>query len=605
MGLGEVTRAGVLAAVHECRGSGRGAFRRQHGFGQATAYELVVDGDRYDSKAIVGVAHLYSTGKLLSAGDFNEGVNTVARRLRDLGFNVRAGTTAVPSDGERKAAPQMVLQPRGGARERGPQNFAKSVRQGIPLGDVAHVLGDRAEALNSLYPDGVARLWGATPSAERNNEKVRALRGRRVGDDVFFYTENHFFARATILDLFDSPLLAKEIWGTKQDGSTWEHIMALGEVEEFSTPVLAGPVLQLLNAPQVLRMLTLRSAEDYRRVIQMLPHKPEPGLPRPPIPVPAKPARLTQGELWRRLRSLNTHRRAESGIRSRHQPLSLLWAISRIATGKPRLAPWSVFRSEVGPLLSEFGLPGSKATPEYPFWHLKNSGLWEVHGATSEDGPMPQVGMFNTVQPVAGLTHASAELLRDPPTRLEAVVSLCGKYLGDTDHRELLNRLGISGYTTAGGLFDGDGEESDQEAAANERATGPAARRDSTVSRLVRDTAIARKVKDLHGNACQVCNARLQYKRKPYSEAAHIRGLGSPHDGPDELANLLCLCPNHHVSFDGLEIYVDVDGTVKETHSGKTLGKLQSRDGHQVDRAYLQYHRILCELNRLTSRQRQ
>ncbi|MFF7329019.1 HNH endonuclease [Streptomyces sp. NPDC008150] len=602
MGLGEVTRAGVLAAVHECQCLGREAFRRRHGFGQATTYELVMDGDRYDSKAVVGVAHLYSAGKLLSAGDFSGGAHTVARRLRDLGFTVHTGATTVTSDGERKAAPQMVLQPRGGPRERGPQNFAKSVRQGIRLADVAHVLGDHAEVLNSLYPGGVARLWGATPTTERNNEKVRALRGRRVGDDVFFYTEKNFFARATILDLFDSPLLAKEIWGTKQDGSTWEHIMALGEVEEFSTPVLAGPILQLLNAPQVLRMLTLRSAEDYRRVVHLLPRKPGPGLPRPLNPVPPEPARLTRRELLRRLRSLNTHRRAESGTPSRHQPLSLLWAISRITAGKPRLAPWSVFRSEVGPLLSEFGLPGSKTTPEYPFWHLKNSGLWEVHGATSDDGPMPQVGMFNTVQPVAGLTHASAELLRDPPTRLEAVVSLCGTYLADIDQRGLLNSLGLAGYATADGLFDGDEEESDKEAGDSERAAGPAARRDFTVSRPVRDPAIVRKVKDLHGNACQICNAQLQYKRKPYSEAAHIRGLGSPHDGPDELANLLCLCPNHHVSFDGLEIYVDVDGTVKETHSDKTLGKLQSRDGHQVDRAYLQYHRTLCELNRLTSR---
>ncbi|TJZ42306.1 hypothetical protein FCH28_35515 [Streptomyces piniterrae] len=35
-----------------------------------------------------------------------------------------------------------------------------------------------------------------------------------------------------------------------------------------------------------------------------------------------------------------------------------------------------------------------------------------------------------------------------------------------------------------------------------------------------------------------------------YSEAAHIQALGKPHDGPDTIGNVLCLCPNCHVLFD-------------------------------------------------------
>ncbi|WP_406603762.1 HNH endonuclease [Neolewinella aquimaris] len=26
--------------------------------------------------------------------------------------------------------------------------------------------------------------------------------------------------------------------------------------------------------------------------------------------------------------------------------------------------------------------------------------------------------------------------------------------------------------------------------------------------------------------------------------------LGAPHNGPEDLSNLLCLCPNYHVKFD-------------------------------------------------------
>jgi putative restriction endonuclease len=598
MGLGDITRAGVLAAVDECQRLGRETFRRRYGFGQATTYELVLDGHCYDSKAIAGVAHLYSTGNLLSADGFSGGARTVAHRLRVLGFTVTDGNAA--TGGPQQVVPQIVLQPRGGARDRGPQNFAKSVRQGIQIADIKDALGEQADALTALYPDGIARLWGSTPTTQVNNEKVRALRDRRVGDDVLFYAENHFFARARILHLFNSQPVAWEVWGTDEENATWEHIMALGEVEEFSTRVLAAPILRRLNVRAPLRSLTLRPAEDYRRVGQLLPEKAHLADPQPLTPLAAPSPQPTATDLQDRIGSLNTHRGSRNNGASRDQPLALLWAISRVAAGKPRLAPWSTFRAEISPLLSEFELPGSEVTPEYPFWHLQGSGLWEVHGIAPDAGPAPQVGILTATQPVAGLTHASAELLQTPLTRLEAVVKLCSTYLDGVDQRELLSRVGLAGYTTADGLLDGDEGYGGRDAADAEGTTGPTARRESTSSRLVRNAALATQVKELHGHACQVCETRLQYKRKPYSEAAHIRGLGSPHDGPDELPNLLCLCPNHHVLFDGLEIYIDVDGIVKRTHGGGSVGSLRRHADHQIDETYLQYHRTLCELNMLT-----
>ncbi|WP_235034475.1 HNH endonuclease [Streptomyces sp. NBC_00080] len=599
MGLGDITRAGVLAAVAECQGLGRETFRRRYGFGRALTYVLVVDGDSYDSKAIAGVAHLYSVGALLSADDFSGGARTVAHRLRALGFTVEDGSTA--ADRPPQAEPQILLQPRGGARLRGAQNFAKSVHQGIRISDIQDVLGDQATTLNALYPDGIARLWGATPTAQDNNEKSRALRDRRVGDDVYFYTANHFFARARILHLFTSSPVARRVWGVDSDNATWEHIMALGDVEEFPTPVLAAPVLRQMNVPAPLWSLTLRSPESYRSVLPLLPAKSRPVVPSPltPSSATATADQLTAEGLLERLGSLRTHRQPGSKTPSRHQPLALLWAISRISADRPRLTPWALFRTEVSPLLAEFGLPGSKVTPEYPFWHLRGSDLWEVHGMERDAGTAPGTGALDTHQPVAGLTHTSAELLRDPLIRLQAVIKLCSTYFDGVDQRELLNRVGLSGYATADGLVDEDEDADGQEgAAATERATGPTARRTRTSSQLVRDAAITTRVKELHGHACQICETRLQYKRRPYSEAAHIRGLGTPHNGPDELPNLLCLCPNHHVLFDGLEIYVDVDGVVKRTHGGKSVGRLRQHDSHHIDEAHLEYHRTLCDLNR-------
>ncbi len=559
-----------------------------------------MDGRSYDSKAIAGVAHLYSVGELLSADDFSGGARTVAHRLRSLGFIVRDGATG--TDGPEPVAPQMVLQPRGGARDRGPQNFVKSVRRGIRIADIESALRDQTDVLSALYPDGIARLWGSTPTTQVNNEKVRALRRRRVGDHVFFYAENHFIARARILHLFSSSSVARAVWGTDEDSATWEHIMALGDVEEFPARVPAAPILRRLNVPAPLRSLTLRSSDDYRRVSPLLPVRHQPLLPSSSAQLRAAPPRLSATDLMDRIGALGTRRPAPGRVQGYHQPLALLWAISRIAAGKPRLTSWSVFRTEVGSLLADLGLPDSQITPNLPFWQLQDSGLWEVHGTPGDADAMPQAEVLDAAQPVAGLTHDSAGLLQDPLTRLEAVVKLCRTHFDGIGQRALLSRVGLTGYTTADGVFEEDEDDHDQRPGDEERMSGPTARRDVTSSRLVRNAAIAAQVKELHGHACQVCETRLQYKRRPYSEAAHIRGLGSPHDGPDELPNLLCLCPNHHVLFDGLEIYIDVDGYVRRTHGGDSLGRLRRHAGHQIDEAYLHYHRTLCELNSLTKK---
>ncbi|MGA5327622.1 YDG/SRA domain-containing protein [Streptomyces griseoincarnatus] len=54
------------------------------------------------------------------------------------------------------------------------------------------------------------------------------------------------------------------------------------------------------------------------------------------------------------------------------------------------------------------------------------------------------------------------------------------------------------------------------------------------VRRLIRDTAAAQRIKHLHGGECQLCGLRLLGPDgRPYSEGAHIRPLGKPHNGPD------------------------------------------------------------------------
>lgn len=303
--------------------------------------------------------------------------------------------------------------------------------------------------------------------------------------------------------------------------------------------------------------------------------------------------------LLERLRKLKVSRGPGNPMPSRHQPLSLLWAISREADEWPRMTPWPQFRDEVGPLLIEFGLPNAKATPEYPFWHLRGSGLWEVRGIPTELAhKMPNASVLNTHHPQAGFKEEAAVLLRDPVIRLGAIATICETYLEDVDRQALFERTGLSGYTTAGDLLcPSEDESGGADVDEHGRATGPAPRRDTTRSVIVRDEALARKVKELEGDRCQICDTALRYLNRPYSQAAHVRGLGKPHHGPDELQNLLCLCANCHVLFDGLEIYVDSDGLVRGTRGGREPRPLRRDPRHPMDEAHIGYHRDLCNLN--------
>ena len=114
----------------------------------------------------------------------------------------------------------------------------------------------------------------------------------------------------------------------------------------------------------------------------------------------------------------------------------------------------------------------------------------------------------------------------------------------------------------------------------------------TTVQRIVRSTAVAEGVKRAHDYICQVCGSTIELPNGArYAEAAHVRPLGLPDNGPDVGSNVLCLCPNDHVRFDEGALYVDAQGNVVDASSGLTLGPLRTAVGHTLDPAQLAYHR--------------
>lgn len=108
-----------------------------------------------------------------------------------------------------------------------------------------------------------------------------------------------------------------------------------------------------------------------------------------------------------------------------------------------------------------------------------------------------------------------------------------------------------------------------------------------TVLRIVRDTKLAHDIKHLYNHKCQVCDVAIPTKNGFYSEGAHIKPLGKPHNGDDSLANLICLCPNHHVMFDKGSFSISDNYKLLGVESGE----LTVHPKHKIEKENLNYHR--------------
>lgn len=103
-----------------------------------------------------------------------------------------------------------------------------------------------------------------------------------------------------------------------------------------------------------------------------------------------------------------------------------------------------------------------------------------------------------------------------------------------------------------------------------------AERKEVTTTRVVRDTDLVSKLKTLYENKCQICSYSIDLGSRYYSEGHHIQPLGTPHHGPDNINNIIIVCPNHHVLLDF--------GAIKLELSKLKLLK------HKIDPYFLNYH---------------
>ncbi|EKZ9001837.1 HNH endonuclease [Vibrio fluvialis] len=89
---------------------------------------------------------------------------------------------------------------------------------------------------------------------------------------------------------------------------------------------------------------------------------------------------------------------------------------------------------------------------------------------------------------------------------------------------------------------------------------------------------LARKIKKLHKDQCQLCNTTVRLKNnETYSEAHHIIPIGKPHHGPDTPENIIVVCPTCHVLCDYGAIILDIK-------------QIKQRAGHSISIKSINYH---------------
>ena len=101
-----------------------------------------------------------------------------------------------------------------------------------------------------------------------------------------------------------------------------------------------------------------------------------------------------------------------------------------------------------------------------------------------------------------------------------------------------------------------------------------------------------RKLKQWYQDSCQICATTLVLPspRHRYSEAAHIRAKED--GGPDLTENLLCLCPNCHVRFDGGAYVLTDDLTIIDTVKDRLGAKLKRHQWHYINSDHVRHHRL-------------
>ena len=189
---------------------------------------------------------------------------------------------------------------------------------------------------------------------------------------------------------------------------------------------------------------------------------------------------------------------------------------------EPRLIEYSHIEETLGKLLQEFGPWKSSNRPEFPFWRLRNDGVWEVSDEDkireTKSGDAYKTDLRRN-HVTGGFTEPIARCLQnDPGLAFEISRELLDAHFPSSIHEDILQAVGIEFPVQIS-------------------------------RRKKRDPEFRENVLKAYEYRCAVCGFDVKLRYQPVAlEAAHIKWHQA--GGPDTEVNGLALCVLHHKLFD-------------------------------------------------------
>jgi putative restriction endonuclease len=211
----------------------------------------------------------------------------------------------------------------------------------------------------------------------------------------------------------------------------------------------------------------------------------------------------------------------------------VLLALARWQQGNRSALAFADVEPELTALLKEFGPPRHSVHPEYPFWRLRNDGVWVVES----DQPMkPRASNNDVLKSELIAQRATGEFSPGVKAALTAdailgpriAALMLEQHFPESLHPEILEAVGLS-VSSAG--------------------SKPC------------DSKFRQRVLTAYEYRCAVCGFDVRLGSVSIAlDAAHIRWHQA--HGPDEESNGFALCVLHHKTFDLGAFTVSTDGIV-------------------------------------------
>lgn len=129
-----VTQQHILQALAEYDARGEEEFLDVYGFARSDDYPLVHEGRSYDSRAVLGVAHRFATGRIATPEEVESGFDGAVAILRRRGFTVSEPYFAPRGSGTatRTLRTPRATKPRASAASRTPTRSVSTAPERTP-----------------------------------------------------------------------------------------------------------------------------------------------------------------------------------------------------------------------------------------------------------------------------------------------------------------------------------------------------------------------------------------------------------------------------------------------------------------------------------------